>query len=83
MCADRRKHHDDEFRREALKLIKAGTEDGSLVRRPAMPVRDRVGNGMTRARSWPDTGSRASPRRNAGAASAEPAGPRCRASAGR
>lgn len=57
MCADRRKHHDDEFRREALKLIKAGTEDGSLVRRPAMPVRDRVGNGMTRARSWPDTGS--------------------------
>ena len=54
MCADRRKHHDDEFRREALKLIKAGTEDGSLVRRPAMPVRDRVGNGMTRARSWPD-----------------------------
>ena len=38
MCADRRKRYDDEFRREALKLIQAGAGGGSLARRPAMSV---------------------------------------------
>ena len=33
MCADRRKRYDDEFSREALKLIQAGAGGGSLARR--------------------------------------------------
>lgn len=39
MCADRRKRYDDEFSREALKLIQAGAGGGSLARR--LPCRCR------------------------------------------
>lgn len=38
MREDRRRHHDDGFRREALKLIEAGVGKRSLARRFAMPV---------------------------------------------
>ena len=37
MCGDRRKRYDDGFRREALRLIKAGAGRQSLARRLAMP----------------------------------------------
>lgn len=37
MRTDRRKHYDDEFRREALELIKAGAGSKSLARRLATP----------------------------------------------
>ena len=37
MRTDRRKHYDDEFRREALELIKAGAGSKSLARRLAIP----------------------------------------------
>ena len=38
MREDRRKHYDDGFRREALRLIEAGVGKRSLARRFAMPV---------------------------------------------
>ena len=38
MREDRRKHYDDEFRREALELIKAGAGKDTLARRLAIPV---------------------------------------------
>lgn len=38
MCEGRRRHYDDGFRREALKLIRAGVGYKSLARRLAMPV---------------------------------------------
>ena len=38
MCEGRRGHYDDGFRREALKLIRAGVGCKSLARRLAMPV---------------------------------------------
>ena len=44
MREDRRKHYDDEFRREALELIRAGASRDVLARRLAMPE--------TTARKW-------------------------------
>ena len=38
MCEGRRRHYDDGFRREALKLTRAGVGYKSLARRLAMPV---------------------------------------------